>query len=131
MSDTESIESTGADAGLKKSELVRQIQAENPGIRAGEIVSKAAEAGVVVSLPLVYQAMRGASGAPKKKARARRGEGSGVKQTKAAEEMRPSSNGSKITEKVDFDDLLKAMQKYVQAAGGVEKAISILKMFKE
>jgi hypothetical protein len=75
--------------------------------------------------------MRGASGAPKKKPRARRGEGSGVKQTKAAEETRPSSNGSKITEKVDFDDLLKAMQKYVQAAGGVEKAISILKMFKE
>ena len=75
--------------------------------------------------------MRGASGAPKKKARARRGEGSGVKQTKAAEETRPSSNGSKITEKADFDDLLKAMQKYVQAAGGVEKAISILKMFKE
>lgn len=131
MSDTESIESTGADAGLKKSELVRQIQAENPGIRAGEIVSKAAEAGVVVSLPLVYQAMRGASGAPKKKARARRGEGSSAKQAKAAEETRPSANGSKITEKVDFDDLLKAMQKYVQAAGGVEKAISILKMFKE
>jgi hypothetical protein len=131
MSDTESIESTGADAGLKKSELVRQIKAENPGIRAGEIVSKAAEAGVVVSLPLVYQAMRGASGAPKKKARPRRGEGSGAKQTKAVEETRPSGNGSKITEKADFDDLLKAMQKYVQAAGGVEKAISILKMFKE
>ena len=43
---------------MNKSELIRGIVSENPGLKAAEVVAILKKQGVVVSAPLVYQTLK-------------------------------------------------------------------------
>jgi len=98
---------------FNKSELIRGMIAKNPTAKAGEIVALLKSDGVVVSIPLVYQAMR-KNGSPKNTTAVKRGR-------KAATPALPSN----------ANEIFASMQTFVNAAGGLDKAIAILSVFKK
>ncbi len=98
---------------VNKSALIKELFAKNPSWRASEIAAQMKRDGTPVSLPLVYQAIR--SGATKKKVS---GKKRGPKPKVAA--SAPVANTS---------DLFASMQNFVNAAGGLERAIAILNVF--
>jgi arginine repressor len=99
---------------VNKSELIRAVVASNPNMKASAIVAQLKKDGVTVSAPLVYQTLKnyGAPKAPGKK----RGRKPGVK------------NASTVA--ANTNDLFASLQSFVTAAGGLDKAISILSVFK-
>ena len=98
---------------VNKSELIRSMIAKSPGAKAIEIVALLKKDGAAVSLPLVYQAMR-KNGSSKTKTAIKKGR-------KAATRDLPSNT----------NELFAAMQTFVNAAGGLDKAIEILSVFKK
>lgn len=106
---------------INKSELIRSLVAKNPSAKAAEIVALLKKDGVAVSQPLVYSVMNksGDSAAPKAAGK-KRGRKPGSKA--AAAPAAASANTS---------DLFAAMQSFVNAAGGLDKAIEILSVFKK
>jgi hypothetical protein len=103
---------------VNKSELIRGIIAKNPSAKAPEVRALLKKDGFAVSLPLVYQAMR-KDGSPTKKA-AKRGR---PKRVASATKTTASSSST--------NDLFASMQSFVNAAGGLDKAIEILSVFKK
>jgi arginine repressor len=103
---------------LNKSELIRGVMAKNPTAKAPEIVSLLKKEGADVSLPLVYQAMRKGGASKAKPAGKKRGP---KPKAKALATATPAAH---------TNDLLASMQGFVNAAGGLEKAIEILSVFK-
>lgn len=103
---------------VNKSALIKELFAKNPGWKASEIAAQMKKDGTPVSLPLVYQAIR-KSGSIKIKSV---GKKRGPKPRVAVEATSPSTS---------TNDLFAAMQSFVNAAGGLDKAISILSMFQK
>ena len=99
---------------VNKSELIRETIAKNPTAKAPEVLALLKKDGVAVSLPLIYQAMK-KNGRPKTKA-VKRGRKPGAAKAAASS----STN-----------DLFATMQAFVSAAGGLDKAIEILSVFKK
>ena len=98
---------------VNKSELIRGMIAKNPTAKATEIFALLKKDGVAVSLPLVYQAMR-KNDSPKKTTAVKPGR-------KAATPAFPSNT----------NEIFESMQTFVNAAGGLDKAIEILSVFKK
>ena len=103
---------------VNKSELIRSTIAKNPTAKAPEVRAILKNDGVAVSLPLIYQAMK-KNGSPKTTKAVKRGRKPGTSTAKAA----ASSSTT--------NDLFASMQSYVSAAGGLDKAIEILSIFKK
>ncbi len=100
---------------VNKSELIRDMVAKDPTAKAPQVRALLKKDGVAVSLPLIYQAIS-KSGLPKTKATVKR-----VRKTTAAVVAKPSST----------NDLFASMKSFVEAAGGLDKAIEILSVFKK
>jgi len=101
---------------MNKSELIRGVVSENPGMKASEVVALLKKQGVVVSAPLVYQTLK-KSGSPVTKSA---GKKRGRKPNSAVAAASSSS----------MNDVFSTMQSFVVAAGGLDKAIAILNVFK-
>ncbi len=101
---------------VNKSELIRETIAKNPTAKAPEVLALLKKDGVAVSLPLIYQAMK-KNGTPKSTTAVKRGRKPGAAKAAA------SSSST--------DDLFTTMQAFVNAAGGLDKAIEILSVFKK
>ncbi len=102
---------------VNQSELIRNMVEKSPGAKATEIVALLKKDGTIVSLPLVYQAMR--------KSRSTKGKTAIKRGRKAATVAPPTDTSSNANE------LFAAMQSFVNAAGGLDKAIEILSVFKK
>ena len=103
---------------VNKSELIRSMVAKNPAAKAPEVLALLKKDGVAVSLPLVYQAMKKGSSPT----------------TKAVKRGRPkavASTAKAATSSSSTNDLFASMQLFVDAAGGLNKAIEILSVFKK
>ncbi len=103
---------------VNKSALIKELFAKNPSWKASEIAAQMKKDGTPVSLPLVYQAIR-KSGSSKIKSV---GKKRGPKPRVAVESTATATS---------TNDLFAAMQSFVNAAGGLEKAVSILNMFQK
>ncbi len=103
---------------VNKSALIKELAAKNPTWKASEIAAQMKKDGTPVSLPLVYQAIR-KNGSSKVKSV---GKKRGPKPRVAVESAATASS---------TNDLFTAMQSFVNAAGGLNKAISILTMFQK
>jgi arginine repressor len=103
---------------VNKSALIKEIFAKNPSWKASEIAAQMKKDGTPVSLPLVYQAIRNTGSSKVKSAGKKRG----PKPRVAVESTVAASSTS---------DLFTAMQSFVNAAGGLDKAISILSLFQK
>ncbi len=103
---------------VNKSELIRSLIAKNPSAKAPEVLALLKKDGVAVSLPLVYQAMR--NGSSPTTTAVKRGRPKAVASTAKAAARASSTN-----------DLFASMQLFVDAAGGLNKAIEILSVFKK
>ena len=99
---------------VNKSELIRSMVAKNPSAKASEVLALLKKDGVAVSLPLVYQAMRKDSSAT----------------TTAVKRGRPKGVAS-TAKASSTNDLFASMQSFVDAAGGLDRAIEILSVFKK
>ena len=99
---------------VNKSELVRGTMAKNPTAKAAEIIALLKKDGVAVTPPLVYQQLR-KNDSPKTKTAVKRG-------------RNPSATSAAIPS--DTNEIFAAMQAFVNAAGGLDKAIAILSVFK-
>lgn len=102
---------------VNKSELIRDLVAKNPGMKASEIIAQLKKDGVVTSAPLVYQTLNklssgGSLPAPKKRGR------------------KPNAKVAATSTAVNTKDLFVALKDFVDAAGGLDKAIAILNVFK-
>jgi len=104
---------------VNKSAVIRDFLIKNPSLSATEIVAQLSKNGTTVSVPLVYQVLRKVSDPGTKKSAGKRGPKPGLKKTSATAGQ-TSNTG----------DLFAAMQSFVTAAGGLDKAISILNVFK-
>jgi len=120
------------ETGTSKSQLIRNCVGQNPGAGASEIAAKLAAAGTPVSLPLIYQVLRRSGEKPEKKKRGPKAERSSEK---LAQPLVPRTE----TEKPEVvklaatsaDNLYDAMLQFVEAAGGLSRAINILTMLKQ
>ncbi len=101
---------------VNKSELIRGMIAKNPSVKAPEVLALLKKDGVAVSLPLVYQAMRKGSSTT---TAVKRGRKSGISTAKA------------VASSSSTNQLFASMQSFVDAAGGLDKAIEILSIFKK
>lgn len=101
---------------MNKSELIRGIVSENPGLKAAEVVAILKKQGVVVSAPLVYQTLKKSGSLSAKSTGKKRG-----RKPKATVAAAASSS---------MNDVFSTMQSFVTAAGGLDKAIAILNVFK-
>lgn len=115
-----------AETGSSKSQLIRACVAQNPGAGASEIAAKLAAAGTPVSLPLVYQVLRRTGDKPEPKKR-------GPKPARAAVKAPQSPAARLEADKptAPADNLYNAMLQFVEAAGGLNRAINILTMLKK
>lgn len=102
--------------GMNKSAAIRELHTKNPELSAPEIVAQLEKNGIAVSAPLVYQIFRNSSKGTGKK----RGPKPGARKVKIAE----TSPSTTI-------DLFASMKSFVEAAGGLNKAIEILSLFKK
>jgi hypothetical protein len=100
---------------VNKSALIKDLYAANPTWKATEIVAQLKKDGHTVSLPLVYQAIRGNTA---KKATTGKKRG-----------PKPKTNSSVPVTSTNTLDLFASMQNFVNAAGSLEKAIAILNVF--
>jgi hypothetical protein len=119
-----------AETGSNKSQLIRDCLAQHPGASASEVAAKLAAAGTPVSLPLIYQVLRRSGEKPEKKKAAPKAERAVTKVAKplavtpeTSESLKPSAMGG--------NHLYEAMLQFVEAAGGLNKAINLLTMFKK
>ncbi len=141
--------STNPEPGVNKSQLIREINAQNPGLKAAEIAKMAEEAGTPVSVGLVYQALRPKDAKPGRRGRKPAGYvppsdtaggdldsqpllpaeqvGAPLAPTAAAV---PRSRPARPAAADDGNALYIAMRDFVDAAGGINKAIDILTLFK-
>ncbi len=101
---------------VNKSELVRGMIAKNPTAKAAEIIALLKKDGVAVTPPLVYQQLR-RNDSPKTKTK-----------TAVKRGRNPSAASAAIPS--DTNEIFAAMQAFVNAAGGLDKAIAILSVFK-
>jgi len=99
---------------VNKSAVVREIHASDPKLKAGDILKVLQDRGIPASLQTVYQALNAVGKKSKKRGRPAKAAAAAPKAVKAPARV----------------DLLAATQEFVKAAGGVDKAISILSMFK-
>lgn len=97
---------------VNKSALVKELASKNPGWKASEIAAQMKKDGTPVSLPLVYQAIRG-----------------GAKKSTVGKKRGPKPKVAATATTTQTSDLFAAMQNFVNAAGSLEKAISILSVF--
>ena len=81
--------------------------------------------GIVVSLPLVYQAIRKSASTKTKAVGKKRG----PKPRVAVEAT--SATGAKSAKSATTNELLDALQNFVSAAGSLDKAIAILMIFQK
>jgi hypothetical protein len=102
--------------GMNKSAAIRELHTKNPELSAPEIVAQLEKNGIAVSAPLVYQIFRKSRKGIGKK----RGPKPGASKVKAAAAI-PFAN----------NDLFASMKNFVEAAGGLDKAIEILSVFKK
>jgi len=98
---------------FNKSELIRGMIAKNPTAKAGEIVALLKSDGVAVSIPLVYQAMRKTVSSKKTTA------------------VKPGRKAAAPAFPSNANEIFASMQTFVNAAGGLDKAIEILSVFKK
>jgi len=105
---------------VNKSALIKELFAKNPGWKASEIAAQMKKDGTPVSLPLVYQAIRKSGSSKIKSVGKKRGP-----KPRVAVEATSTVTGTST------NDLFAAMQSFVNAAGGLDKAISILSMFQK
>lgn len=98
---------------VNKSALIKELASKNPTWKASEIAAQMRKDGMSVSLPLVYQAIRGGA----KKVTAGKKRGPKPKAAAAAGPAMPSS------------ELFSSMHSFVSAAGGLDKAIALLNIF--
>ena len=101
---------------VNKSELIRGTIAKNPTAKAPEVLALLKKDGVAVSLPLIYQAMK-KNGSPKT--------------TTVKRGRKPGTSTAKAAASSSTNDLFASMQSFVEAAGGLDKAIEILSVFKK
>ena len=101
---------------MNKSELIRGVVSENPGLKASEVVALLKKKGVVVSAPLVYQTLKKSGSPVAKSAGKKRG-------------RKPNSTVATAASS-SMNDVFSTMQSFVTAAGGLDKAIAILNVFK-
>ena len=102
--------------GMNKSAAIRELHTKNPELSAPEIVAQLEKNGIAVSAPLVYQIFRKSRKGTGKK----RGPKPGAIKVKTAAAI-PFSN----------NDLYASMKDFIEAAGGLDKAIEILSVFKK
>lgn len=103
---------------VNKSALIRELRTKNPELSVADIVAHMSKIGNPVSTPLVYQILR-TDGSAKKSTGKKRGRKPG---STATATVAPAKAGT--------DGLFAAMQNFVNAAGGLDKAIAILSVFK-
>jgi len=102
---------------VNKSALIREVHAKNPSLSASEIVALLKKEGTPVSAPLVYQTIAKSKSA--KKADKKRG-------------PKPKVANVAVTfSDLSSDELFTSLQQFVTAAGGLDKAIAILNIFKQ
>lgn len=106
---------------ISKSELIRSIIAKNPGIKAADVVTQLKKDGVVVSQPLVYAIINKKSGPTASATPKKRGRKPGSSKAAAPVAVAASND----------NELFSAMQSFVNAAGGLDRAITILSVFKK
>lgn len=119
------------ETGSNKSELIRKCLAEHPGASASQVAAKLAAAGTPVSLPLIYQVLRRSGEKPERKKRAPKAERAAAKAAKPVAGMSESAKSSPMPSPMGGNQLYEAMLQFVEAAGGLNKAIQLLTMFKE
>lgn len=121
-----------AETGTNKSQWIRDCVGQNPGAGASEIAAKLAAAGTPVSLPLIYQVLRRSGEKPEKKRRGPKVERSSEKlaqppavraETEKPVVVKPAASSA--------DNLYDAMLQFVEAAGGLSRAINILTILKQ
>jgi arginine repressor len=100
---------------VNKSAVIRELISKSPGISASEILAQLKKDGITVSPPLVYQTLN-RSASPKVTGKKR-----GRKPSSAPVSAKATSN----------NDLLTALQAFVNAAGSVDQAIAIMNVFKK
>lgn len=115
------------ETGSSKSQLIRECVAQNPGAGASEIAGKLAAAGTPVSLPLIYQVLRRSGDKPDKRKSAAKSERAIAKAAQPSA-VRPKTEQPAAT---GADSLYEAMLQFVEAAGGLNRAINILTMLKK
>lgn len=123
-----------AEIGSNKSELIRKCLAEHPGASASEVAAKLAAAGTPVSLPLIYQVLRRSGEQPEKKKRGPKAERATTRAAKplaVKSEPAESAKSSPTPSPMGGNHLYETMLQFVEAAGGLNKAIQLLTMFKE
>ncbi|MEI7460459.1 MAG: hypothetical protein WCK15_13695 [Pirellula sp.] len=101
--------------GINKSAAIRELHTKNPELSAPEIVAQLEKNGIAVSAPLVYQIFRKSPKGTGKK----RGPKPGATKVKTA-----------AASPLATTDLFASMKNFVEAAGGLDKAIEILSVFK-
>lgn len=97
-----------AKAAINRSEKIREYHAANPGAKAADIQAGLKKAGIKVSTPLIYNAIRGTG--PKKKKRRRR----------VAKEALPATNGAP-KDAISLNALMEA-KKLVKSLGSIDEA---------
>ncbi len=97
---------------VNKSALIKEVASKNPTWKASEIAAQMKKDGMVVSLPLVYQAMRG-----------------GAKKVSAGKKRGPKPKAAAGAPSMPSSELFSSMQSFVSAAGGLDKAIALLNIF--
>jgi hypothetical protein len=102
--------------GMNKSAAIRELHTKNPELSAPEIVAQLEKNGITVSAPLVYQIFRKS---PK---------GTGKKRG-----PKPGANKANIAAASPLanNDLYASMKNFIEAAGGLDKSIEILSVFKK
>lgn len=102
--------------GMNKSAAIRDLHTKNPELSAPEIVAQLEKNGITVSAPLVYQIFRKS---PK---------GTGKKRG-----PKPGANKANIAvaSPLANNDLYASMKNFIEAAGGLDKSIEILSVFKK
>jgi hypothetical protein len=101
---------------VNRSELIRELHTKNPSLSVAEIIAQMKKDGNPVSAPLVYQTLRKIS--------------KGSKAPRKKPGRKPKAVTASVPATKSFDDLYATMQNFVNTAGGLDKAIEILNVFK-
>lgn len=116
----------GSKNSPNKSQIIRDAAAKNPNAKAAEIAKLLASQGVTVSIPLVYQALRGVSANGTVVVK-KRGRPAGSKKSAKA----PTTSAKASTASASGSSILESALDFVKQSGSIEKAIQALTLLKQ